>query len=279
MRKSGFTLIELLAVIVVLAVIAIIAVPIILNVIEKSEKAAFEDAAYGIIDAGEMFFANNLVELGKVNERYDFEIQSNKFLYKEDISKELAFKGQMPKTGMLQINSNGKVAIAICNEEYCACKSTSELKVTIKDTNCNINSETGEIEENVSSQYPVGSIYISTTNTNPSTYFGGKWESYGEGRTLVGVGTGIDENSNTKTIEVNETNGEYVHTLTVDEMPKHTHGMNAYGWINNANSREVDRTGQTGNTFFNTITGATGGSESHNNTQPYIGVYMWKRIS
>ena len=172
MKQRGFTLIELLAVIVVLAVIAIIAVPVILNVIDKAEKGAFEDTAYGIIDSGEMFFANNIVKTGETKDRYDFEIQSNKFLYKEDTSKSLAFKGKMPKTGMLQINSNGKVAIAICNDSFCACKSTSELKVTVKDTNCNINSETGEIENNINttSSTPTGTVISYMGNNAPNGY-------------------------------------------------------------------------------------------------------------
>lgn len=189
MKQRGFTLIELLAVIVVLAVIAIIAVPVILNVIDKAEKGAFEDTAYGIIDSGEMFFANNIVKTGETKDRYDFEIQSNKFLYKEDTSKSLAFKGQMPKTGMLQINSNGKVAIAICNDSFCACKSTSELKVTVKDTNCNINSETGEIENNINttSSTPTGTVISYMGNNAPNGYLkcDGKTYNISEYQTLA----------------------------------------------------------------------------------------------
>ena len=170
-KRYGFTLIELLAVIVVLAIIAIIAVPVILNVIEKANKGAFEDTAYGIIDAGEIFFMDNVVKSGETKERYDFEIKSGKFVYTTDINKALSFKGKMPNTGMLQINSNGKVAIAICNDDFCACKSTSELKVTIKDTNCSINSETGEIENNVSNNStPVGTIISYMGNNAPNGY-------------------------------------------------------------------------------------------------------------
>ena len=35
--------------------------------------------------------------------------------------------------------------------------------------------------------YPVGSIYISTSSANPSTIYGGTWERYGQGKTLVGL--------------------------------------------------------------------------------------------
>ena len=40
---------------------------------------------------------------------------------------------------------------------------------------------------------PVGSVYISVANTNPQTLFGGTWESFATGRTLVGVDASQDE--------------------------------------------------------------------------------------
>lgn len=35
--------------------------------------------------------------------------------------------------------------------------------------------------------YPVGSLYFSTDSTSPATIYGGSWERYGKGRTLVSV--------------------------------------------------------------------------------------------
>ena len=61
-KNKGFTLVELLAVIIILAIIALIAVPVIMNIIDRARKAAFRDTVYGIIDAGEIKYASNLLD-------------------------------------------------------------------------------------------------------------------------------------------------------------------------------------------------------------------------
>ena len=61
--------------------------------------------------------------------------------------------------------------------------------------------------------WPVGSIYLSVNNTNPSSYFGGTWEQIAKGRTLVGVDTS-DTDFNT----VKKIGGEKTHKLTINEM-------------------------------------------------------------
>ena len=66
--------------------------------------------------------------------------------------------------------------------------------------------------------YPVGSIYMAVNNVNPSTLFGGTWEAWGSGRVPVGVDT---TDSDFSTVEA--VGGEKTHTLTVEEMPTHTH--------------------------------------------------------
>ena len=37
--------------------------------------------------------------------------------------------------------------------------------------------------------WPIGSIYTSVSSTSPAVLFGGTWEEFGKGRTLVGVDT------------------------------------------------------------------------------------------
>ena len=74
--------------------------------------------------------------------------------------------------------------------------------------------------------YPVGSIYITTelgSAEDVANKFGGTWESYGQGRTLVGVGTGTDENDTDRTFAINNKGGEYNHILSIQEMPAHDH--------------------------------------------------------
>jgi hypothetical protein len=76
--------------------------------------------------------------------------------------------------------------------------------------------------------YPVGSIYISTSSTNPSSLFGGTWKSYGTGRTLVGAGS-----NGTTSYEAGSEGGNLAGTATlkVANLPSHTHTVTAAGTI------------------------------------------------
>ncbi len=166
-EKKGFTLIELLAVIVILAVIALIATGSIIQIIDRAEKGALEDSAYGIIEAGNVFYIDHILPAtNKGNsDRYSFEIIENKFVNVKNKEEKLAFKGSMPKTGKLQINANGDTAIAICNRKYCACKSISETKVIVQKQGCEIDEETGEIgtKKDTTPVGPVISYIIAST--------------------------------------------------------------------------------------------------------------------
>ena len=68
--------------------------------------------------------------------------------------------------------------------------------------------------------HPVGSIYLSTSSTNPSTYFGGTWERFANGQVLVGVDT-----QETEFNTVQKTGGNKTHTVTLKDVPAHTHSI------------------------------------------------------
>ena len=130
-KKKGFTLIELLAVIVILAIIALIAVPVILNIIDKANKSAFKDTAYGIISAGELYFAEQQLEVNGMQEEKTFTLP--------DTTNTLGLKGNIP-TGTMTITRDGNISLMIKNDRYCVTKgyNDQDIKVTEDPTNCEI---------------------------------------------------------------------------------------------------------------------------------------------
>lgn len=121
--------------------------------------------------------------------------------------------------------------------------------------------------------YPVGSIYMSVNSTNPSTLFGGTWTQLKD-RFLLGAGSTYTNGS---------TGGEASHTLTVNEMPSHSHGQ--YVTVSSGGSLSANCdydsyvSGKARKSAQNVSTDPTGGGNSHNNMPPYLVVYMWQRTS
>ena len=139
--------------------------------------------------------------------------------------------------------------------------------------------------------YPVGSVYINATNnTNPGTLFGfGTWTAFGAGRVPVGF-----DSTDPLFDSAEETGGSknaivvsHTHTATsVVTDPGHTHsfrtgdGGSSGDPIKNGvnNSGSVTNSAVTGITVA-TTNATTGESGTNKNLQPYITVYMWKRVS
>lgn len=68
--------------------------------------------------------------------------------------------------------------------------------------------------------YPIGSIILSTSDTNPGLFIGGKWEQWGSGRMPIGV------NAADQSLKAPDmTGGEKEHVLLLDEMPIHAHSV------------------------------------------------------
>lgn len=136
---------------------------------------------------------------------------------------------------------------------------------------------------NATIAWPVGSVFTSVVPTNPATLLGGgTWVAFGAGRVLVGLDAGQTEFDT-----VEETGGAKTHTLSAGEMPAHTHAMNADGRLvpkragydggidgtsGSASAEDADYSGSQ-------TTGTAGSGGAHNNLQPYIVVYFWKRTA
>lgn len=176
-----------------------------------------------------------------------------------------------------------------------------------------IDTERGVLDA-VARVYPVGSIFISAISTNPADQLGvGTWEAWGTGRVPVGV-----DPTQTEFDTAEKTGGEKKHTLTSTEVPRHSHTMahSHTASTNGAHRHTIQFTSDPGNGIASvpkgsntpnagafvdpidesgdhshtisgssaTTTGLSGGNtdgstQAHNNLQPFITCYMWKRTA
>lgn len=129
----------------------------------------------------------------------------------------------------------------------------------------------------------VGQVIMSTTLDTAAkvkAIYGGTWERWGAGKVPVGVDPN-DSDFNAP----NKSGGAKTVTLTVEQIPNHKHPEylawdsgterkgdyfqnSVYGW--SSNKKVIS---------YTQMTGYTGGGKSHNNMQPYITLYMWRRTA
>lgn len=141
--------------------------------------------------------------------------------------------------------------------------------------------------------YPVGSIYMSATMATAadvSAALGGTWEAWGSGRVPVGVDA---DQAEFDTVE--ETGGEKKHTLIESELPLidgswtlhgeesgtivyHIHGHATGTLMNNTYETTSDEI-RSGANSYRQPGFSFGSNGAHNNLQPYITCYMYKRTA
>jgi len=132
----------------------------------------------------------------------------------------------------------------------------------------------------IANAYPVGSIYMNASNaTNPATLLGfGTWETFSAGRVLIGI-----DSSDIDFDGAEETGGSKTHELSIAEMPQHAHTLSmntsADGDPDGGNRRICTDDAEVSGPFTPSHLSMSnvGSGDAHNNVQPYIVVYMWKR--
>jgi hypothetical protein len=155
----------------------------------------------------------------------------------------------------------------------------------------------------LSAIYPVGSIYTSTSATNPASTFGfGTWTAFGAGRVMIGVGTGGGATyaggatgGSKDAITVAHTHTFSATSGAMSANATHSHTSSYSGFLQNLPGagdtlsrggsqgyRNVGSTEAANIAHTHSVSGtteSTGASGTDANLQPYIAVYMWERTA
>ena len=346
-KRNGFTLVELLGVIVVLAILALITIPIISNVINDVRIKSLESSAYGLIEASNLYYAQYGVNSNTRFDIDNNKINSNDtdilLKYKGSVKegtvildrkgsvtvcitdgKNSAYKNYNETKvttvkGKCEIKANSNIVYL---DDEATIDSYDNIKLTelvnsmqeeineLKNDLSSTNNKISTLENNsttIDEIYPIGSIYISTTDNTVEKVqnrFGGTWVVYGSGRTLMSSTSASEQTGGSQTATITPTGTVGNTTLTVNQMPSHVHNIKTGIWGGDtfvgAYHSNVNDNGLSYEDFGYKATSKgkhttwhadyTGGSQPHTHTftgnstpidtvSPYITVYMYKRTS
>lgn len=140
----------------------------------------------------------------------------------------------------------------------------------------------GNITDWLNTVYPVGSIYMTVNNTNPSNVMGGSWQRI-QNCFLLAAGDNHAAGS---------TGGSATHTLTKAELPNYSLDTEIFA------SSSTEQTGGSGRYLITAkdfiaprstrywtsssgvVSVSSGGSgQAMNIMPPYLAVYVWKRVA
>lgn len=191
------------------------------------------------------------------------------------ISNEIDNKVECTSDGMASLFASGQTVLS--SNQYGSALPSSASEGTMffkKATGTVADMDTNLVSELMLKAYPVGSVYMSMDATSPAELFGGTWQKRTD-RFLVAAGNAY---------EAGATGGSGSVTLTVDQIPSHTHIAANYesmvGWEGSSPSRSYLNNTNDGYVGSNNpTTKATGGGQAHENRPPYLAVYMWIRTA
>ncbi len=194
-KNKGFTLIELLAIIVILAIIAVITVPIILNIIEESNKGAAKASAYGYKDAVQKWYLSKLQADNNYTLNGPYTISNGK-LNNIDIP----LSGNKPTNGTLTYSDNVLTG---------GCLTIGEYKVTFDSKGNPSSAEKGECESTTSSETilyytldPTAEEGLNGKTTSKEPEINPSWPYYIKETTQIGVKSyTIEHTENDETLQ------------------------------------------------------------------------------
>ena len=117
--------------------------------------------------------------------------------------------------------------------------------------------------------FPIGSVMAFNDDEDHSNHLGLVWERFAQGRTLVG------KSSDTEFDTVGKTGGSKTVTLTVDQIPSHSHTIRESNAVSGSSWNLATEKSSGSNTTSRLNN--TGGGQAHNNLQPYVVVNYWVR--
>jgi len=178
----------------------------------------------------------------------------------------------------IYITFKGTITTTILNVNNKSLDSNSYEQIKLITTDCSkvsSKSECLEVEDLVGlnssalflSGHPVKSIYITLTDANPGTTYGGTWVAYGQGRVLVGAGHGVDANNTAMDFSsaTNSIGGKYNTNLIEANLPAHSHTIIPSGSVSSSFSGASTSTSTNGNHAHNyTASGSVSSSFSGN---------------
>ena len=252
MKNRGFTLVELLGGIVILSIITLITIPVITNTINKSRLQTLKNSAYGLLDATNLYYAQYG---SNENIRFDIEnnkvssSDTNKLIsYKGNIKNGTLILNQKGKTTLCITDGKNSVyknynenEIKLVEKQTCFIPENNTIVYLSNDgatrddlSNQELTDEITSLKNEMTSLklqmetigtiansstidkiYPIGSIYISTTDNTVKKVeerFGGTWVEYGDGKVLKSSTNISEVTGGSNSIELKETN-----------LPSHTH--------------------------------------------------------
>ena len=173
-------------------------------------------------------------------------------------------------------NKEEKISFDILAKKISLESSLKNINESLKEINkTNIITKAEFKKDLLEKVYPIGSYYWSEKNTSPSDIFGGSWTKI-RGRFLFASDSNHD---------VGDTGGEERHTLTINEMPRHSHQYEKfcfedtfYGNLPDDGYRYPCNKNKDNRKFLDTYsTTSVGGGNSHNNMPPFLTANCWKR--